>query len=939
MPRLQPKFRSLVGSLCSRLRCLAWGRSDYIVFNDQDDVGDDRRPPASGSTENPRIVLTFDDDEVTRRISSLTLLSSSTEKLELVNSDPPTVSVETIEEDSVLFGADDLDYIYYQMGTIRANPVPRERIGGMLQLPSGLVWAWIPISNHRRQCLHRIQRWNGKNFEDGVTLKDLGLRVQMGHPPGERCHNPMKAYGDAFVVIDTTGIHNVGVDFCCCETAIAPHLQLLRSGWFSDTSVGPKIAATFSLLEAFHLLSNQSKVSVFDFYISLTRRTDNTGVSPQHDCYSAFYFMVREWRRIKLMKRAGRGNDPGGIATTPLGACAVECPACPHPEMNLPKHWKSVPPKKSPIDANSRLGRMKLFSGAVNPGPDHARRPRCDHEGHDREQHCDPDDAMNLATIEGSSTLASTSVAAMDYSQHGIKLPSGIGGLQKEEHQAGTFPLSSDSEMTLGSGHDALDDLFGHQSWRKTTAMPAVLLSRINLAVHERALHVNTFKTLTCLIDSEHITKWHSMVKAWEADPKRAPNPYEANRCDLLQNALQAELTKQDAGKIREGAAGIQEYTVATMLMTGLRLEEQQHRLNADFALLGRHSSDFQRVKLLKERNELAGRIATFRDVQKLFTPIVDVWLPRFTTRSTAETVPLLLPSALCALGVTIHPDILDREWRLREAQAHDALAGLRVQLEVRASIFKYKNENAQVRKERVWWENTGSTSLIKSVNAEVGAAALRYRVAFSALSSLDVALDNRQGKHSLRELEDKDIQHISADDRSCSNRKISWIWLTSDVNLQDVGEEGKQHLHESLRIEWCKSRARALRWREQCKLLQEEMRRVIAFHGRKAEWWEDYVGRNYQEQPEYLEGANAYAYRQAAIRKAMGEHCRDAWRLVFVDVALGDTECSAPLCDGNNIDDDKESINTLSTLQAVCGDLLFERAIGTVIKEDSIEG
>ncbi|KAI1796696.1 hypothetical protein LXA43DRAFT_1057566 [Ganoderma leucocontextum] len=930
MPRLQPKFRSLVSSLYRRLQCLAWGRGVYAVFNDQDDVGDDHRPPASGWTENPHVVFTFDDDEVSQRISSLTLLSSSTEKLELVNSDPPTVSVETIEEDPALFGADDLDYVYYQMGTIRANPVPRKRMSGDRFLQwfcraetylaefvwregrgthtadrcfscraalSGRGYRSCIRSNHRRQCLHRIQRWNGNNFHDGVTLKALGLRVQMGHPLGERCHNPLKAHDDAFVVVDTTGIHDVGVDFCCCETAIAPHLQLLRYGWFPDTSIGPKIAATFSLLEAFDLLSTQSKVSVFEFYISLARRTDNTGVSLQHDCYPAFHLMVREWRHIKVMKRAGRGNDPGGIATTPL-------------ETNLPEHWKSVSPKKR---------RMKLFSGALNLGPDHcypysmeqsssnARRSRCDHDDHDRERHCDPDDAVKLATIESSSTLAS-----------------GVGGLQKEEPQAGIeipFPLSR--EMTPGSGHDTLDD---HKSWRKTTAMPAVLLSRINLAVQERALHVTTFKALTRLIDSEHVTKWHSMVKAWEADPKGAPNPYEAKRCDLLQNAFQAELAKQDAGQIREGEAGIQ--TVTTMLMTGLRLEEQQRRLHADFALLGRHSTDFQRVKLLKERNELAERIATFRVAQKLFTPIVDVWLPRLTTRSTAETVPLLLPSALCALGLTVHPTILGREWRLREAQAHDALAGLRVQLECK---------NAQVPEERVWWENTQSTSLIQSVNAEVGAAALRYRVAFSALSSLNVALDNRQWKHSLRELADKDIQHIPADDQSCSNRKTSWIWLTSDGNLQDVREE---HLHESLRIEWCKSRARMLRWREQCKLLQEEMRRVIAFHGWKAEWWEDYVGRNYQEQPEYLEGANAYAYRQAAIRKAMRDHCRHVWRLVFVDAAFEVTKASAPLCDGNNtVDDDKESINTLSTLQAVCGDLLFERAIGTVTSEDSIEG
>jgi hypothetical protein len=56
--------------------------------------------------------------------------------------------------------------------------------------------------------------------------------------------------------------------------------------------------------------------------------------------------MMREWRFLKMMKRAGRGHDPAGIAATKPGECAVLCPACPQPGINLPEDWKYAPLSK-----------------------------------------------------------------------------------------------------------------------------------------------------------------------------------------------------------------------------------------------------------------------------------------------------------------------------------------------------------------------------------------------------------------------------------------------------------------------------------------------------------------------------------------------------------------------------------------------------------------
>lgn len=52
---------------------------------------------------------------------------------------------------------------------------------------------------------------------------------------------------------------------------------------------------------------------------------------------------MRQWRNLKLLKRAGRGHDPAGVAATREGECAVVCPACPQPGKNLEPDWKEAP--------------------------------------------------------------------------------------------------------------------------------------------------------------------------------------------------------------------------------------------------------------------------------------------------------------------------------------------------------------------------------------------------------------------------------------------------------------------------------------------------------------------------------------------------------------------------------------------------------------------
>jgi hypothetical protein len=120
------------------------------------------------------------------------------------------------------------------------------------------------------------QEWNGSFFER-LYLRDLGLRIQLNHPPGSICQWRTAGHKN-FVVLHTNGIHSVNIDFCGCSPAVSCKRQLLRTSWWPATPLEPQTCATFTLLNQFHLLSLQGKTSAFDFYRSLEYITENHGL-------------------------------------------------------------------------------------------------------------------------------------------------------------------------------------------------------------------------------------------------------------------------------------------------------------------------------------------------------------------------------------------------------------------------------------------------------------------------------------------------------------------------------------------------------------------------------------------------------------------------------------------------------------------------------------
>ncbi|TDL14220.1 hypothetical protein BD410DRAFT_846231 [Rickenella mellea] len=550
---------------------------------------------------------------------------------------------------------------------------------------------------HLHLPLHRVEkRWSDTHFLK-TSLKALGVCVQLGHGYQEKCCAP-HAGSDTFVVVDVMGIHEVAVQFCGCERAEQHWIQLLRVRWYPASLDYPKSAATFRVLEQFQMHNFESKGSAWHFYRAIARLTDNTGCDPPKDRYEIFMRIVQQWRHIRGLKRSGRGHDPRGVDGTEEGECAVLCPACPQPTMNLPDEWKNAPPEVAwlytlilAMDANFRLKRKKVSSDAVDPALSKGwsyfveERAFKDHIRYCPTQEDEPRTCTGFATIRNTNTrdskgLAATGVAAVVCARHQLVRPTSVGDLQKGEryvnmdyvflstlrgqemndlilsydvacqwsvnfrtrltkfpdkfrelfalplfrfrtkvpnfhipahrrdcHTNNSLHLTSGTGQTDGESierawsitnalgpstkemgperrHSTLDDHFGDGNWGKVVNMGPSLLRKMKLAVPQRNEHTKSYLAFTKEIGKVNARKWTELINEWDVDKKKE-NPYEIKHNTITLADVRLSLAREEDVVVQDGATFLHEVTPSVLLTTGLDLEEQQRRLQADVAL------------------------------------------------------------------------------------------------------------------------------------------------------------------------------------------------------------------------------------------------------------------------------------------------------------------------------------------------------------------
>ncbi|KZP03688.1 hypothetical protein FIBSPDRAFT_915265 [Athelia psychrophila] len=870
-----------------------------------------------------------------------------------------------------------------------------------------MLCAACMVSTHHINPTHRIERWNGSHFER-TTLKDLGLRIQLGHGAGEHCVNPVRPAGDDFVVINCNGVHAVGLDYCGCTSAAKETIQLLRARLYPTSVQAPKTAATFNVLEFFHLLTFDSKASVFEFYHTLTRRTDNTGTFNTPDRYNEYLRMMRQWCNLKMCKRAGRGHDPEGIAATKEGDCAVLCPACPQPGKNLPQDWQNAPENVQFIfeqllaaDANFRMVRRKVSSEAADPTLSPGLSYFCEMSkyrehlakyGDQKETHstCVKHHAVGDANTSRFANLAASGIGTIDCTRHMMKRPNSVGKLQKGERYANMdylffssvsrqgfvrlvmsydivcqwsvylwtrmldmpgylqinregkdfiflipkFHLPAHIErchtsfsfnLTRGVGRtdgeapergwsninplSASAKQMGPASFRETIDdhFGRLLLRKIKEAVEAHDEHIKEFYAFSDTVLAANVIEWTSAVEAWEMDNAQ-PNPFVATIRRTTQNDVRLSLAQLDAEDLQqENAAPVhEEITPGIFIASGLDLEAHQVRLKADAKALDASATSLQLSKIQERKNTLNRKIKAWTDTQQLYMPEVTVIRARehHTVADSAKDtqaydIPLHLPSAL-PLRVPTSVKLVDYKFRLRFAQADEALEELHQQLRLRSHMWFFKDKNVRGQS-----SNTHSRNLLNHIQKKIDASGLRYTCAVGAVASLAQRTGAVGWDTQLKELKAEDIWAFTdeTEDQEAARKKmkdkkkqkhlqglgegkkkLSWIWVSSGV----AGDGSDKGLQEALRIQWCHSRARAMRWSEEVLLIREEMRRVLTFLCWHADWWAEQAKCRSDLSPEDREGISAYTNKQANIRRSMAACFDYIWRAGWAGISEG---------------------------------------------------
>jgi len=242
---------------------------------------------------------------------------------------------------------------------------------------------------------------------------------------------------------------------------------------------------------------------------------------------------------------------------------------------------------------------------------------------------------------------------------------------------------------------------------------------------------------------------------------------------------------------------------------------------------------------------------------------------------SKPELWSLFLPSQLSKDNrLSCHKGVTETELALRLAQARDNLVDLRRLRRTLRSMKMFYRSNIVGEGQKTQTKSRASESV---VTVRINRAVRRYRLAYAALLSLDPTGDWRK---EFQELTDKDNRgpgkELGEKGVGDGRYAMSWIWTSGGDHADDSSD---QQVNETVRHEWMTCRARADRWREELDLLQEEMRRVIAFLEWKSGWWVGKVGsRSSSAAADIQHGVDAYARKQANTYHLLAVSLANQW-------------------------------------------------------------
>ncbi|KAI0057483.1 hypothetical protein BV25DRAFT_1812316 [Artomyces pyxidatus] len=483
---------------------------------------------------------------------------------------------------------------------------------------------------------------------------------------------------------------------------------------------------------------------------------------------------------------------------------------------------------------------------------------------------------------------------------YSLNFTEGVGRTCGEGIEAGWADTNGASlstrEMSGEGRHEALDDFLSAINWRKTIGLGAQLHRALKQAVPAYKRKQAVFEESSATFAPAVLEKWERMLATWQADGSK-PNPYREPECSMSYDYAQyvKQLALQEAEEVRRGKISLHETSASVFLSVGLDLEDQQSVSTLSKAKHEDAKTKAGRAALQDKRNALQHCVKAWRSIQAIYMPAAGVAMAKAAQRTATPEVQALnskiedeelwLPSAIPKETWTtgLSPGLIEKNKRLREAQAEDALHEIRRHLRIRMGLIHYKRVHVagpgQV-------ANTRARTAIARFNEKLAKHVSRYRAARQALTVLD---PEGSWQTQLRVLRQEDIRAPREDDEGQrerglgeGHRELSWIWRVLRHEVRDLPRAdenvSEEEVNDGMRVDWVKARARARRWHEEIEFLKEEMPRSVKFLHWKSEWWSSRSSMRTDTSPDIASGLKAYAARQSSIYTSLASSFQRYW-------------------------------------------------------------
>ncbi|KAJ6613229.1 hypothetical protein B0H10DRAFT_1951632 [Mycena sp. CBHHK59/15] len=776
-----------------------------------------------------------------------------------------------------------------------------------------LVCKECVLNRHAQLPFHHLEVWMGSTFLR-QTLKDLGLRIQLGHWHGQerRCPAPEPSTGDDFVVINNHGVHQVNLDYCGCGSGGTPTVQLLRAGLYPSTTINPWIAAAVNVLRWFHFQSFESKCSVYEFYQSLARETCNTGLETVKNHYHEFLRMTREWWHLQMIKRAGWGHVPDGIAMPGPGDCALLYPACPHP---------------GHTGGETGLGPGWAFFCEVKAYMEHITKQWDEPE---ERSHCVAHDAVDKPDQEARGT-ASSRTGAVDCAHHNVR-PQATYSWENANiffryinmdymffrsvtgsellHYFVSYDITCQWHINIWNRMSKYREdiqMIGGQ-WYITFLVP-----KFHLPAHIESCNLHFSFNLTRDVGQTD----------GEAPERGTKEMGPGSRHDTLDDHFNDWNHKKIIafGQMFQKKT---EHVVPEMVETREALRDMEESL----AGTADGEKTVKQWTVMAERWENPDAPNPFETVKK-DEHLVKVQCELAEEAAAREAAGIEDVGAVCAdMHVT---ELITMGLQLQEQQRSLGLdmaaIGLHPTDKQRTAMVE---QIAKLRQKIVAWINIQilffpQVTRLRELEDDTQVCLARmqpmpgikaheivlwlpsaicdqpgaesdgmYRVAQAALAALGRVLKTKEWEMSLKPLHEDDVQGLPramfADpDRQRGKKgrlkwklkkarvelQVSWIWI-AQAKDQKAGDPPV--MNEALRIQWAKACVRSLCWSEEVDLLEEEMRCVQEFLMWQSHWWKEQVDRRGLPDGVQREGETVYTLRQAAFQADLCAKFAEDW-------------------------------------------------------------